>query len=84
MLRCRRHFYIASEANGSVLGVERGGLKPGTHLVLELRRPDRAFHQIWYLDLEGIIRSKLNDFAFESTSRQRLFFFSFVCILLLQ
>jgi len=59
----RRHFMIINEATCTVLGVEKSCLKPGTYLTIERRRPDRSFHQIWYLDREGIIRSKLTDFA---------------------
>jgi len=59
----RRHFMLINEATCTVLGVEKSCLKPGTYLVLDKRRPDRSFHQIWYLDREGIIRSKLTDFA---------------------
>jgi hypothetical protein len=62
----RRHFYIVNEANCAVLGVERASIKPGTNAVIDKRRPDKAFHQIWYLDADGVIRSKLNDFALES------------------
>lgn len=59
----RRHFLLINEATCTVLGVEKSCLKPGTFLVLDKRRPDRSFHQIWYLDREGILRSKLTDFA---------------------
>jgi len=59
----RRHFMIINEATCTVLGVEKSCLKPGTYLVLDKRLPNRSFHQIWYLDREGILRSKLTDFA---------------------
>lgn len=59
----RRHFHIVNEANGSVLTVHRGDPKPGVQIHVDKPRPDRAPHQIWYFDLEGVIRCKLNDFA---------------------
>jgi len=59
----RRHFLLINEATCTVLGVEKCCIKPGTFLVLDKRRPDRSFHQIWYLDREGILISKLTDFA---------------------
>jgi len=59
----RRHFLLINEATCTVLGVEKSLIKPGTLLVLDKRRPDKSFHQIWYLDREGILRSKLTDFA---------------------
>ena len=65
----RQHFYLVNEATGSVLSVDRSLLQPGTHAVIERRRPDRAFQQIWYLDRENVIRSKLTDFALECRGR---------------
>jgi len=59
----RRHFIIINEATCTILGVEKSCLKPGTFLVLDKRGPDRSFHQIWYFDREGCLRSKLTDFA---------------------
>jgi len=59
----RQHFMIINEATCTVLSVEKCCIKPGTYLVLDQRHPSRSFHQIWYMDREGIIRSKLTDFA---------------------
>lgn len=62
----RRHFLIVNEANGSLLEVQRGNVKPNSLVVADKRRPDRPGHQIWYMDVDGIIRSKITDFAMES------------------
>jgi len=59
----RRHFHVVNEANGSVLTVHRGDPKPGSKIHVDKKRPDRADHQIWFLDVEGVLRCKLNDFA---------------------
>ena len=65
----RRHFYIVNEANCSVLDVDKGCMKPGTHAVIDHRHPSKALHQLWYMGLDGIIHSKLNDFVLECTSK---------------
>lgn len=65
----RQHFYLVNEAVGTVLAVDRSLLQPGAHAVIERRRPEKAFHQIWYLDHENVIRSKLTDFALECRGR---------------
>jgi len=65
----RRHFYLINEATGTVLAVDRSLLQPGAHAVIEKRRPDKAFHQIWYLDHQNVIRSRLTDFALETRAR---------------
>ena len=46
-----------------MLTVHRGDPKPGVQIHVDKPRPDRAAHQIWYLDIEGVLRCKLNDFA---------------------
>jgi len=51
------------------LGVEKALLKPGTHVVIDKRHPGMEYSQIWYLDPEGVIRSKLTDFALEAKKR---------------
>lgn len=65
----RKHFYLVNEATCTVLGVEKNSLKPGVYLVLEKRRPDKSYAQVWYMDRDGVIRSKLTDFALECKKR---------------
>lgn len=62
----RRHFLIVNEANCSVLQVHKGSVKPNATVVVDKRRQENPAQQVWYLDEEGIIRSKLTDFAMES------------------
>jgi len=60
-----RGFYIVSEMNGKVLDIHKGDPKPGAHLIMYKRKETRDLNQLWYLDNEGVIRSKLNHFAME-------------------
>ena len=57
----RRHFHVINVANGSALTVHHGDPKPGSKIHVDKLKPGREDHQIWYLDVEGILRCKLND-----------------------
>ena len=59
----RQLFYIVNEANGSVMEIRRGAPKPGAEVGVDKKRPEKAAHQLWYLDDEGLIHSKLNTFV---------------------
>jgi len=51
--------------NGKVMEVHKADVKPNANVTMYKRREGRELHQLWYLDHEGNIRSKLNHFAME-------------------
>jgi hypothetical protein len=62
-----RSFYIVSEKDEKlVMEVHKADPKPGAHVVVEKRREGLEPHQLWYVDEQGLIRSKLNHFAMEA------------------
>lgn len=62
----RRPFYIVNEHSGHVLEIHGGLTAAGTHCEVWQRRPDRAVHQLWFIDpVTGLIHSMINDFVLE-------------------
>ena len=72
-----RYFMIVSEANCSVLEMDDASGHPGCRLVLNKRRPDRQARQLWYLDHENVIRTKLSDCALQCRGGSTAFCFQF-------
>jgi len=59
-------FYIVSESKEhKVLEIHRADPKPGANVVAGKRRAEREPHQLWYVDFNGYIRSKLNHMVLE-------------------
>lgn len=59
----KRYFYLINEHNWQVLEVPRNHPSPGTTVSVEKRRGDNPAHQLWYLDVSGVIRCKISDLA---------------------
>jgi len=70
---CRGHyrgyFYIVSDMHSKVLDVSGSSPMPGTKVIVWPKKCDRqARNQLWYCDVNGIIRSAMNDFALTAPS----------------
>ena len=60
---------IKSKMNGKVVDVDQGNAQPGASLIMwPMHRPPRD-NQLFYFDSFGAIRSKMNDFAFDSSGK---------------
>jgi len=57
----RRYFFIKSELSGKVLDVEGGNARPGARIIVWGQKGGQADNQLWFEDMYGNIRSKLND-----------------------
>jgi len=57
-----------NDANCSVLEIANGNAKPNAKVVLDKRRPNKPDQQSWFLDENGVIRAKMNEYALESKS----------------
>lgn len=55
-----------SEMNEKVLDIHKADPKPGAHVVMYKKKEGRDLNQLWYLDGNGVIRSKLNHFVMEA------------------
>lgn len=62
-----RPFYIRSEMHGKVLDIEGGNPSPGARVIIWPRKPHQEQNQLWYMDQQGCIRSKLNDMMLDAT-----------------
>ena len=62
-------FYIRSYQSTKVLDVRGADPKPGTKLIIYEAKGDMADNQLWYEDQNGIIRSKLNGFAIDTSGQ---------------
>lgn len=62
----RQLFFIVSDMHGKVLDIEGGSSAPGAKVIVWPKKNDGSRNQLWYFDGQGIIRSALNDFAFEA------------------
>jgi len=60
---------IVNEANCGVLEIEYGNARPGGKIVSDKPRPDRPAHQQWFVDNDGVIRSRMNEYALESKGK---------------
>jgi len=65
----KRPFQIVSEMNGKALDVKGGQGNPGAQVIMWSRKNDRSANQLWYNDQSGCIRSTLNDYALECSSK---------------
>jgi len=55
--------------HGKVLDVNGGSPNPGTKVIVWPKKRDgHARNQLWYCDVNGFIRSALNDFALTAKS----------------
>ena len=55
--------------NGKVLDVKGNDAAAGTAVVLWTQSKPAKDNQLWYEDKDGIIKSKLNNYALDSTSK---------------
>lgn len=62
-----RYFYIRSAMHGKVVDIRGADPSPGGKVITYDQQEGMADNQLWYEDKYGIIRSKLNDFAFDSS-----------------
>jgi hypothetical protein len=67
-----RQFFIVSEMNGKVLDIEGGHADPGAKILMWEKHSPPKKNQLWYLDVQGYIRSALNDFSFTNTGNNVL------------
>ncbi|KAK2138554.1 hypothetical protein LSH36_2811g00002, partial [Paralvinella palmiformis] len=59
------YFFIKSELHGKVLDVAGESKQPGTMVIMWPQKSSPAANQLWYLDDNGFIRSKLTDFCLQ-------------------
>lgn len=59
-----QYFVIISELNGKVIDIKDADASSGAKVIMYERNDED--NQVFYQDKDGLIRSKLNDFAFES------------------
>ncbi len=64
-----KYFLIRSKMNGKVLDIQGAKANTGTPVVTWPRKNPPANNQLWYLDQDGIIKSKLNNLAFKNNGR---------------
>ena len=60
-----RYFFIKSELHGKVLDVAGESKQPGTMVIMWPQKSPPASNQLWYLDDNGFIRSKLTNFCLQ-------------------
>nr|2DRY_A Chain A, 29-kDa galactose-binding lectin [Lumbricus terrestris]2DRY_B Chain B, 29-kDa galactose-binding lectin [Lumbricus terrestris]2DRZ_A Chain A, 29-kDa galactose-binding lectin [Lumbricus terrestris]2DRZ_B Chain B, 29-kDa galactose-binding lectin [Lumbricus terrestris]2DS0_A Chain A, 29-kDa galactose-binding lectin [Lumbricus terrestris]2DS0_B Chain B, 29-kDa galactose-binding lectin [Lumbricus terrestris] len=66
-----KFFYIKSELNGKVLDIGGQNPAPGSKIITwDQKKGPTAVNQLWYTDQQGVIRSKLNDFAIDASHEQ--------------
>jgi len=63
-----RKFYVISEIGGRVLDVRGSNLKPKAEVNIYDRKPSDELNQLFYQDDDGIIRSCLNRYTFDTSS----------------
>ena len=61
------YFYIRTEKPEKVMDVRGGSTKPGAKVIIYEDKGDMADNQLWYEDKNGVIRSKLNDYALDGS-----------------
>lgn len=57
----KRYFFIKSELNGKVLDVEGGNARPGARIIMWNQKGGHPDNQLWFEDIYGNLRSKLNE-----------------------
>ncbi len=63
----RKYFFLSNKMNKTVMDVRGSNRRANAEVIMyKLHHGD---NQQWYQDDEGIIRSKMNDFALDSSSR---------------
>ena len=62
-----RKFYIVSELGGRVLDVKKASTKPKAEVNQYDRKPVDELNQLFYQDDDGIIRSCLNRYTFDTS-----------------
>ena len=62
-------FYIISQADNKAVDVKAGNPKAGSELIMYAKWPEPKDNQLWYQDTNGVIRSKMNDFALTAASK---------------
>lgn len=68
-----KFFYLKSELSGKVLDIEGQCPDPGTKLCVWDQKPEEsASNQLWSIDRQGILRSRMNDFAIDYSDSQEL------------
>nr|UCK81498.1 ricin lectin domain-containing protein 7 [Arenicola marina] len=67
--RPAQYFYIRSHEEHKVMDVKKNDSRPGAQVVLWQDKGDMADNQLWYEDQDGIIRSKLNGFTFDTSGK---------------
>ena len=62
------YFYIKLRSEPKkVLDICRADPKPGSKVIVFDNKGDLSDNQLWYEDCNGIVRSKLNDYAMDAT-----------------
>ena len=66
------YFFIRSQLSGLVLDIRGGSTEPGAQVIMWSRKDDPSDNQLWYLDSNNVIRSKLNNTALSVSGRMEV------------
>ena len=78
-LRPAEFFYVRSDHDPTkVLDVRHADPKPGARLIVYADKSDASANQLWYEDKTGIVRSKLNGYAIDTSGT--IVFLCMVCV----
>lgn len=67
--RAPRFFFLRSTMNNKVVDIRGGDPNPGGKAIMYDQQDGYQDNQLWYEDKYGVVRSKLNDFALDSSGK---------------